>query len=125
MSSPDLASMLSIIPPLVSSINPSDPAQKSLSNKIQEASGYFVKLWSQRLSFLARVVDTSHETFNDGSGTQGHFGRQFSFGLNVFHVPQRLGQSALQFESKTPPLEFFLLDTIHSPCGVLDSKTRT
>ena len=59
ISSPDLASMLSIIPPLVSSIKPSDPAQKSLSNKIQEASGYFVKLWSQRLSFLARVVDTS------------------------------------------------------------------
>ena len=27
-------------------------------------------------------------------------------------MPQRLGQSALQFESKTPPLEFFLLDTL-------------
>merc|ERR1719461_779489 len=74
MSSPDLSSILSIIPPLVSSINPSEASQKSLSNKIQEASGYFVKLWSQRLSFLARVVDTSHETFKDGSGTQGQFG---------------------------------------------------
>lgn len=61
ISSPDLASMLLIIPPLVSSINPSDPSQKSLSNKIQEASGYFVKLWSQRLSFFARVDDTSEK----------------------------------------------------------------
>ena len=59
MSNPDRSSILSIEPPFVSSINPSEASQKSSSYRIQDASGNFVKLSSQRLFAFVRGFDES------------------------------------------------------------------
>ena len=59
MSNPDRSSILSIEPPFVSSINPSEASQKSSSYRIQDASGNFVKLSSQRLFAFVRGFDAS------------------------------------------------------------------